>query len=380
MRIFTVGHRFRRGLGITLALFLLSLTVYLLAVPAPIDAAAYRQPADAGMHGPFAPNAALRAARIVGAGRLAGAEDVAVDSGGRLYTGTADGKIVRVTLSPDGNDRLETLATTGGRPLGLRFGPDGHTLFVADAKKGLLALDAADADAAAGGVRTLATAAGGVPFRFTNDLDVAPDGTVYFSDASDRFGVDEYLYDLLEARPHGRLLVYQPDGSVRTLLAGLYFANGVALAGDGSFVLVDETYRSRIRRYWLAGPRRGTSDVFVDGLPGFPDNLARDPATGRFWVALYTVRNRALDFLHPRPLLKNQLAKLPRFLWPKPEPYGMVCEIDAAGRLLRSLQDPGGERVTGVTSVEPREGRLYLGSLYGPLAVWSEPRRGGNSR
>ena len=358
------GRRLRRGLSLALVLLLLVLAVYLLAVSSPIDAAAYRQPADSGMRGPFQPNLALRSARIAGAGKLVGAEDVAVDSSGRLYTGTADGKIVRVTLQPDGSDVLQTFATTGGRPLGLRFGPDGQTLFVADANKGLLAVDAA------GGARTLATTADGVPFRFTNDLDVAPDGTVYFSDASDRFGVDEYLYDLLEARPHGRLLAYRPDGSVKTLLDGLYFANGVALAGDGSFVLIDETYRSRIRRLWLTGPRRGTSDVFVDQLPGFPDNLSRDPATGRFWVALYTIRNRALDFLHPHPFLKNQLAKLPRFLWPKPEPYGLVFEMDASGRILRSLQDPNGEKVTGVTSVEPWQGRLYLGSLYGPIAVW----------
>lgn len=358
------GRRLRRALGLALVVLLLVLAVYLVAIPPPIDAAAYRQPADSGLRGPLQANLELRSARVVGAGRLVGAEDVAVDASGRLYTGTADGKIVRVTLRPDGSDVLETYAATGGRPLGLRFGPDGRTLFVADANKGLLAVDAG------GGARTLATGAGGVPFRFTNDLDVAPDGTVYFSDASDRYGVDEYLYDLLEARPHGRLLVYSPDGSVRTLLDGLYFANGVALAGDGSFVLVNETYRSRIRRFWLTGPRRGTSDVLVDQLPGFPDNLSRDPATGRFWVALYTVRNRALDLLHPHPFLKNQLAKLPRFLWPKPQPYGLIFEMDAGGRILRSLQDPGGERVTGVTSVEPWRGRLYLGSLYGPIAVW----------
>jgi sugar lactone lactonase YvrE len=349
---------------LALALFVLAVAVCLLAVSSPIDAAAYRQPADPGMRGPFKPNLALRSARVVGAGRLVGAEDVVIDASGRLYTGTADGKIVRVTLRPDGTDLLETYAATGGRPLGLRFGIDGKTLFVADANKGLLSVDPT------GGVRTLATQSGGVPFRFTNDLDVAPDGTVYFSDASDRYGVDEYLYDLLEARPHGRLLTYQPDGSVKTLLDSLYFANGVALANDGSFVLVNETYRSRIRRFWLTGPRRGTSDVLVDQLPGFPDNLSRDPTTGRFWVALYTVRNRALDFLHPHPFLKNQLAKLPHFLWPKPEPYGMVFEMDADGHILRSLQDPGGERVTGVTSVEPWQGHLVLGSLYGPLAVW----------
>jgi sugar lactone lactonase YvrE len=361
-------RRSRRWLLLLVAAILAVAALLWLLMPSPIDAVAYRAPASSGLQGPFQPNTALRSARVVGQGQLQGAEDVAVDPQGRLYTGTADGRVVRVTLRPGGGDILETYAETGGRPLGVRFGPDQRTLFVADANQGLLAVDPA------GKVRTLATAAAGVPFRFTNDLDVAPDGTIYFSDSSSRFGIADYLDDLLEARPHGRLLAYGKDGGVRVLLDGLTFANGVALSRDGDFVLVNETYRYRIRRYWLAGPRQGTSDVFLDRLPGFPDNLSRDPATGHFWVALYTVRNPALDFLHPRPWLKDQLAKLPRLFWPKPEPYGLVFEVDTGGRVLRSLQDPGGQRVSSVTSVEPWGDSLYLGSLYGPLAVWSSPQ------
>ncbi len=365
--------RFRRWFVLVAAAYLLMVPILFEAVagfwlflPSPIDSVAYDAPAGLGMKGPFRANTALRSARVVGEGELLGAEDVAVDPRGRLYTGTSDGRVMRITLRPSGGDLLETYAETGGRPLGVRFGPDQKTLFVADANKGLLAINPA------GEVRTLATEAAGVPFRFTNDLDVAADGTIYFSDASSRFGIADYLEDLLAARPRGRLLAYK-DGTVRVLLGGLVFANGVALSQGGDFVLVVETYRYRIRRYWLAGPRQGTSDVFVDGLPGFPDNLSRDPVSGHFWVALYTVRNPALDFLHPHPWLKNQLAKLPRFLWPKPEPYGLIFEVDAGGRVLRSLQDPGGRKVRHITSVEASGSSLYLGSLDGPIAVVSKP-------
>lgn len=309
-------------------------------------------------------NEDLRNARLVGKDRLLGAEDVEVDAAGRLLTGTEDGRIVRITLTPDRKEIHETLADTGGRPLGLRFGPAGKTLFVADADKGLLAIDEA------GGIKPLATKAGGVPFGFTDDLDIAPDGTIYFSDASSRFGVDEYLYDLLEARPHGRLLRYDPKaGKTNVLLDGLYFANGVALSRDQRYVLVNETYRYRIRRYWLKGSKAGTSDLFLKDLPGFPDNLSRDPETGHFWVALYTVRNPKLDALHPRPFLKNQLAKLPRLFWPKPEPYGLILEVDEQGKIVRSLHDPDGRRVRGITSVERSGDKLYLGSLGGGIAV-----------
>lgn len=37
------------------------------------------------------------------------------------------------------------------------------------------------------------------------------------------------------------------------LLKDLYFANGVALSKDESFVLVAETFQYRISRYWLKG-------------------------------------------------------------------------------------------------------------------------------
>jgi sugar lactone lactonase YvrE len=35
-----------------------------------------------------------------------------------------------------------------------------------------------------GAIEVLATEADGVPFGFTNDVDIAPDGTIYFTDAS----------------------------------------------------------------------------------------------------------------------------------------------------------------------------------------------------
>lgn len=326
---------------------------YLLAWPTPIDPVAYQPPAGPALTGELAPNTALRAAQHIGVGQLQGPEDTAVDAEGRIYGGTHDGRIQRVTA--DG--RVEVFAETGGRPLGMAFDAQGN-LIVADAWKGLLSIDPA------GQVTVLATEAGGVPFAFTDDLDIASDGTIYFSDASSRFNQPEYLFDLLEARPHGRLLKYDPaTRQVTTLLDGLYFANGVALSQAEDFVLVNETYRYRITRYWLKGEKAGQSDVFIDNLPGFPDNISatRD---GRFWLALFTVRNPQMDAMHPRPRVKKIVSRLPRTFWPKPAPYGFVAELDEQGRILRTLQDPGGERLSTVTSVKEAGGKLYLGSLY----------------
>ena len=332
------------------------LALIFLFAPAPIDPAGYTPPAPAPLDGPLAPNSLLTAVERIAEGRIQGPEDVAVDAAGRIYGAAIDGRILRVTLGKDGEEFLETFAVTGGRPLGLHFDADGK-LIVADAVKGLLAIPPS------GNVETLATEVDGLPFAFTDDLDIASDGRIYFSDASWRHGHHTYLEDLLEAKPHGRLLRYDPaSGTCEVLLDDLYFANGVALSLNEDFVLVNETYRYRITRYWLSGPKAGTSDVFLDNVPGFPDGVSSN-RQGTFWVALFTIRNPVMERLHPHAWLKKQLSKMPRAVWPKPQPYGMVLAVDEDGNIVRSLQDPTGERVPQVTSAEEVDGFLYLGNL-----------------
>jgi sugar lactone lactonase YvrE len=337
-------------------LTVVALAGLLLLRPAPIDPLPWTPLPKPLPQVGFEANTDLRAARRLAEGKVRGPEDVAFDDAGRLYTGTADGTIARVSLL---NEAVDEFARTGGRPLGLMFDPQGR-LVVCDAAKGLLAIDRE------GRVNTLAQDAEGVSFRFTNNLDIAADGTIYFSDSSDRFGPGQHLYDLLEARPHGRLLRFDPaTGKAVVLLRDLYFANGVALAKDESYVLVAETYRYRVTRFWLRGPKAGQRDVFVDNLPGFPDNLARDP-NGTYWVALFTVRNDSVDALHPHPFLKRLLSKLPPLLWPKAAPYGLVVNLNGSGRPLRSFHDPGGSLLTEVTTARPHQGVLYLGTLERP--------------
>lgn len=337
---------------VLLLLVLLGLALaYLALAPSPIDPVAWEPEPAPAMTGPLAPNARLAAAELIGQGQLDGPEDVETDAQGRLYAGTNAGTVVRVV-----DNKIEVVAATGGRPLGLDFAPDG-ALIVADAIKGLLAVDPA------GKVTLLCDSAEGVRFGFTDDVAVASDGRIYFTDASDKFGFGDHMLDLLEGRPHGRLLRYDPASKATTVLAkDLYFANGVALARDESFVVVNETYRHRITRHWLTGPKAGTTEPFIAGLPGFPDGVAQS-GRGTFWVAMFTVRNTVGDWLAPRPFLKKMVANLPRFLWPKPEPYGLVLEVDEQGQIVRSLQDPTGAYVEQVTSAHEQGGKLYLGHL-----------------
>lgn len=342
-----------RKMAMALAVLTVIVLGYLMLWPTELDPAAYRPPPAPAMTGPLAPNERLGAAELIADGRLPGPEDIAFDAAGRLHTGVADGRILQV--SPAGE--VTELADTGGRPLGLAFAPDGR-LFVADGERGLLTVERD------GTVRAALTEAGGVALGFADDLAISAGGVVYFSDASSRFGMSELRLDLLEARPHGRLIRYDPaTGEARVLLDDLYFANGVALGPNERFVAVNETYRYRVRRYWLKGPRAGRDDVLIDNLPGFPDNLSWDPERRRFWIAMYTVRNALVDTLHPYPLAKAMLARLPSALWPSAAQYGLVLAVDADGRLRDSLHDPDGRHVTTVTSVQAQGEWLYLGSL-----------------
>ncbi len=345
------------GLGIRLAkamgLVLVAVAGYLALAPSPIDPVIYDPPTPPAMTGDFQPNEKLQQAEILAAGKIDGPEDVDVDAQGRVYGGTKDGRIVR--LLPDGT--VEDFATTGGRPLGLDFDPQGN-LVVADALKGLLQIDPQ------GRITTLVAAKGEVPLGFTDDVDVARDGRIYFSDASSKFGEGEYMYDLLEGRPHGRLLRYDPQTKeTEVLLEGLYFANGVALSQREDFVLVNETYRFRITRLWLTGARAGASEVFVDNLPGYPDGVSAN-GQGTFWVGLFTIRNPMAESLAPRPWAKKLLSKLPQAAFPKPVPYGFILGLNEKGEVIHNLQDPAGKHLFEITSVEEKGGYLYLGSLH----------------
>ena len=60
--------------------------------------------------------------------------------------------------------------------------------------------------------------ADGVPFRFTDDVDVASDGTVYFTDASSKFGPAMHARDdIIEHGGHGRFLRYDPANDTTTV-------------------------------------------------------------------------------------------------------------------------------------------------------------------
>ena len=281
-----------------------------------------------------------------------GPEDVAVDPEGSVYTGVEDGRILRV---PAGGGPPTVVADTGGRPLGVEIAPDGD-LVVCDAYRGLLRVQPRT-----GRVEVLVDEVDGDRLLLCDNAAVAPDGTIYFSDSSRRFSLAHWRADLIEHSGTGRLLRREPGGRVEVLLDGLQFANGVALAADGSYVAVAETGAYRVTRLWLTGPRAGQHDVLVDNLPGFPDNLASGEQ-GRLWIALAAPRNALLDWAHRHtPAVRRAIWALPEGLQPAPKPTAWVLAVDPDGRVVHDLQGRYGYRF--VTGVREHQGTVYLGSL-----------------
>src|SRR5215470_3632068 len=191
----------------TALVLVVAATLYLLLWPVPISPVAWTPPPAPALIEQYASNNRLAGIQRLDTGSGFGPEDVAIDASGRIYGGLEDGHIMR--LEPDGSHAM-VFANTHGRPLGLIFDHAGN-LIVADANKGLLSVDSN------GNINVLTTGADGDPFHLTNDLDVAADGTIYFTDSS-KFPLTQFVADILEHQPKGRFLSYDPQTKTTRVL------------------------------------------------------------------------------------------------------------------------------------------------------------------
>jgi sugar lactone lactonase YvrE len=343
----------KKRFGLFIVLIVVVGLVYLLFAPVPITPAAWTPPAAPALSGQYAQNTRLSPVQKLSLGDGHKPEDVALDADGKIYAGFEDGRIV--VLQPDGT-QPRVFADTQGRPLGLIFDARGN-LIVADAIKGLLSVNKS------GEIKVLAVEADGEKFGSLNDLDVGADGTIYFTEASRKFPMSQFANDLLEHQPNGRLLALDPlSQKPRTLLRDLYFANGVAVSPDQSFVLVCETGEYRVRRVWLKGPQMGHADVFIDNLPGFPDGISSN-GKDKFWLALVTPRQALFDRMLPHPFVRKIVLRLPKFLQPAPQRYSFVLGLNQQGRVVENLQNGPPDCYAEIANVVERNGALYFGSI-----------------
>ncbi|KAF8011380.1 hypothetical protein BT93_J1860 [Corymbia citriodora subsp. variegata] len=349
-----------------------SLAVTLLSILAPILAVIIlfrREPFDPAplplhelpgtVSAPLVNSRVLRGAETVGAGRVAGPEDVAYDpASGVIYVGCADGWVKRVKVSDSaGDSTVEDWVNTGGRPLGLAFGRDGE-LIVCDPYKGLLNVSKH------GTVELLTDEAEGVKFKLTDAAAVARDGAIYFTDASYKYTFGEFIWDVLEGRPHGRLLSYDPaTKETRVLARDLYFANGIALSPDQSFNVDLGFFRRRCKRYYINGERKGHIDTFISSLPGYPDNIRYD-GEGHYWIALSSGNSWSWDLAFKYPFIRKAAAILERLnRRPAMEKNSGVFQVDSEGTPVAHYYDP---QLLLISSGNKIGNYLYCGSLHYP--------------
>ena len=339
---------------------------YLALWPVPIDPAPWDAPKDAGYTGVFAPNEKLANLERLPIGGTYGPEDVAVmqtEGGFRIFTVGHKGEILEIDPA---NKTARLIANTGGVPLGIEAGSDGM-IYVADSHKGLLSVSPS------GEFTVLTDSAEGIPIAYADDLDIAPNGVIYVSDASTKFGAEAIgstmhasLLEILEQGKTGRLLAYDPrDKTTQVVASGFSFANGVAMAADGLSVLVNETGTYQTHRIYIEGPRKGEKVTVLENLPGFPDNI-NDLPDGTFLLGLISKRSKWLDKNSQNPAARKIALRLPPALRAKSESYGFIIHLSAEGKILETWQDPSGDYPQATGAMIAPDGYMYVSSLTAP--------------
>ncbi|KAL1824998.1 hypothetical protein ACET3Z_011776 [Daucus carota] len=276
--------------------------------------------------------------------------------GDEFYTGVSDSRILKYELAnhafvnfattsplrnkPIGDDRNDTkLGEAPCRPLGVAINYNNGDLYIADGVCGLAVVGSN------GGVaNTIVNSVNGIPFLFLDAIDIDPQTeTVYFTDAGSIFQKSLDIIEILSSGDtSGKLLKYDPQTKqISVLLTELSGATGVAVSGDGAFVLVSEYIAKQIRRYWIRGPLAGTSDIFIE-LAGSPDNIKRT-VLGDFWVAVTVV-----DLLQAVPTLV---------------PFGQ--RINPIGVILENFSLEVQYRNAIVSEVQENAWGIFVGTLLG---------------
>src|SRR5579883_1531424 len=317
-----------------------------------------------GSKSPYAQNDRLIKAQAIGLDQVEGPEDVILDRQDRVYGSTRDGNIIR--FSGPNFETREVFAHIGGRPLGMQFDKD-ENLIVAVAGMGVYGVrpDGEVFKVTDETNRTWYKLNDDSRLRMADDLDIGPDGKIYYSDCTTRYEATTYALDVIEGRPNGRLLCCDPaTGKTRTVIKQFHFPNGVCVAHDGKSVFVASTTLCKIFRYWIEGPKKGELEIFIDALPGNPDNINR-ASDGTYWLAMVGIRTPTFDLAERKPGFRLRMAKqVPGDEWISPGlNHGCVVKFNEQGEVLESFWDPTGKNHPTLTSMREHKGYLYLGGL-----------------
>ncbi|KAL5059233.1 hypothetical protein RYX36_030837 [Vicia faba] len=324
-------------------------------------------------------------------GGAVGPESFAFDPHGKgPYAGVSDGRIMKwdilenhwVDFAVTSSNRVDECRGSYkehaknehicGRPLGLCFNMASGQLYVADAYMGLVVIEPNGGTA----TKLISHAVQDQPLGFTNGLDIDQNtGAVYFTTSSSKYERRNYVSLILSGDKSGRVIKYEPKSKEITVLVNnLTFPNGVALSKDGNYILIVETTKCRILRYWLETPKAGTLEVFAN-LPGFGDNIKRSPRGG-FWVGIHSKRETFIKWILSYPWIGKGLVMLPldmtkmySYLAKIKGSSGMAIRLSDEGDVLEVVEDDRSGNRKSISEAEERDGILWLGSVDASFAI-----------
>ncbi|XP_037949038.1 adipocyte plasma membrane-associated protein-like [Teleopsis dalmanni] len=285
------------------SIYALALFVAFFTIPSPttFPFKEFDVPPTRELIGGLKPNNYLDGTQHLLEGRIYGPECL-IARNDVIYAGVNGGEVVKIV-----GDKVTPIFKIGapcvhtydepicGRPLGLAFDTQGNNIIVADAYYGLWSVDLdtykktllVSAKQPLPGKTIIRKA------RVFNGVAVDKKGVIYWTDSSSDYGFQDLVFASV-VNPSGRLFKYErATNESQILLDEIFFANGVVLSPNEDFLVVVETGAMRLIKYHLKGTNAGQSEVFVEGLPGHPDNITPDE-TG-IWVPLVM----AVDKEHP---------------------------------------------------------------------------------
>ncbi|PJZ81453.1 SMP-30/gluconolactonase/LRE family protein [Leptospira meyeri] len=211
-----------------------------------------------------------------------------------------------------------------------------------------------------------------------DDLTISKDGErIYFTEPYDHpnsiLGVSsQSKHEVLTLGRNGHLWKYDLKDNTASLIAHQYtYLDGILLEYSNteteSSILLNELSKSRLIRLHLTGIKKGMDEVVIDGLPGFPDGMDRDP-DGRIWIAIPVERSKLITWLHKHPFLKRLVLYIPESLLPVSKKTGILA-LTPNGSKPVYFSMHNGSLFSHIIVVVPGKDKLYL-------AVYQEGFRG----
>ncbi|WP_246050779.1 SMP-30/gluconolactonase/LRE family protein [Leptospira langatensis] len=203
-----------------------------------------------------------------------------------------------------------------------------------------------------------------------DDLAISRDGErIYFTEPYDHPGAilgvsTQSRNEALTLGKNGNIWKIDLKAGTVSLVAHKYsYVDGILLeyannSDQETSILVNELSRFRLLRLYLSGDKAGEDEIVIDGLPGFPDGMDRDPS-GRIWIALVIERSKLVTWLHAHPFWKHLVLYIPERIQPVSRRTALLI-LSPDGKTPLYYGVHNGSLFSSLIVVIPGKERIYL--------------------